>query len=103
MPSKRKLLPALVAFAAGVSAPAGAVTSGPSMPWDAGISNLAENITGPTAYFFVLIAIVITGLYWAFTRHSEGGNRLAQIVFGAAIALGAVALLTALGISATVV
>ena len=105
MPSKHRSRPILVlaALALAVATPAGAVTSGPSMPWDTGVANLAENITGPTAYFFVLIAIVITGLYWAFTRHSEGGNRLAQIIFGAAIALGAVALLTALGISAAIV
>ena len=82
--------------------PAEAATSGPAMPWDVGLSNLSQNITGPTAYAFILMAIVVTGLYWAFTRHSEGGNRLAQIVFGGAIALGAVALLGALGISAAV-
>lgn len=73
------------------------------MPWDSGLANLAENITGPTARALIIIAIVITGLAWAFTEHGTGGRRLSQIVFGAAIALGAVALLTALGITGAVV
>ena len=73
------------------------------MPWDTGLANLADNITGPTARALIIIAIVVSGIAWAFTEHGTGGRRLSQIVFGAAIALGAVALLTALGITAAVV
>ena len=64
-----------------------------------GLANLADNLTGPTARALILIAIVVSGVAWAFTEHGTGGRRLSQIVFGAAIALGAVALLTALGIT----
>ncbi len=94
-----RLIPILVLAASAAQAS----SSGAPMPWDTGLSNLAANITGPTARAAVIIAIVISGLAWAFTEHGTGGRRLSQIVFGAAIALGAVAMLTALGITGAVV
>ena len=92
---------ALLALAASPAAHASA--GGAPMPWDTGLSNLADNLTGPTARALILIAIVVSGIAWAFTEHATGGRRLSQIVFGAAIALGAVALLTALGITGATV
>jgi type IV secretion system protein VirB2 len=67
------------------------------MPWDTPLQNLLANLTGPTARTLVIIAIVGCGLLWAFTRNEEGLRRLAQVAFGGAIALGAVALATSLG------
>ena len=100
----RSLRPALVSFTAvlltlAVVPAAYASSGGAPMPWDTGLANLADNLTGPTARALILIAIVVSGIAWAFTEHGTGGRRLSQIVFGAAIALGAVALLTALGIT----
>lgn len=83
-----------------VCAPAAfASTGGASMPWDAPLQRLLSNLTGPTARALVVIAIVVCGLLWAFTRNEEGLKRLGQIAFGGAIALGAVTMLTSLGFS----
>ncbi len=102
---KRSLTKCLLILTLVILAPglAGATTGGAPMPWDTGLANLADNMTGPTARALIIIAIVVSGLAWAFTEHGTGGRRLSQIVFGAAIALGAVALLSALGITAAVI
>jgi type IV secretion system protein TrbC len=73
--------------------------TGPSMPWDGPLDNLLNNLSGPTARALVLVAIVATGLLWAFTRNEEGLKRLGQIAFGGAIAMGAVTLFANLGLT----
>ena len=74
--------------------------AGPSMPWDTAVDNLLNNLSGPTARALVLVAIVATGLMWAFTRNEEGLKRVGQIAFGGAIAMGAVTLFANLGFTA---
>ena len=74
--------------------------TGPTMPWDGPLDNLLNNLSGPTARALVLVAIVATGLLWAFTRNEEGLKRLGQIAFGGAIAMGAVTLFANLGLTA---
>jgi type IV secretion system protein VirB2 len=73
------------------------------MPWDTPLQNLLANLSGPTARVLIIAAIVACGLLWAFTRNEEGLKRLAQIVFGGAIALGAVALMGSLGFAGATV
>jgi type IV secretory pathway VirB2 component (pilin) len=81
-----------------LTAPAAyASTGGATMPWDTPLQNLLDNLTGPTARALVIIAIVVCGLLWAFTRNEEGLKKLGQIAFGGAIAMGAVAMLASLG------
>jgi type IV secretion system protein TrbC len=77
-----------------------AYATGPAMPWDGPLDNLLQNLSGPTARALVLVAIVATGLLWAFTRNEEGLKRMGQIAFGAAIAMGAVTLFANLGLTA---
>ena len=74
--------------------------AGPAMPWDTAVDNLLQNLSGPTARALVLVAIVATGLMWAFTRNEEGLKRVGQIAFGGAIAMGAVTLFANLGFAA---
>ena len=74
--------------------------TGPAMPWDTALDNLLNNLSGPTARALVLVAIVGTGLLWAFTRNEEGLKRVGQIAFGGAIAMGAVTLFANLGFTA---
>lgn len=74
--------------------------AGPSMPWDTAVDNLLQNLSGPTARALILMAIVATGLLWAFTRNEEGLKRVGQIAFGGAIAMGAVTLFANLGFTA---
>lgn len=81
---------------------ASASTAGPPMPWDTGLQNLVDNLTGTVARLLVIAAIVIAGVAWAFTEHGTGGRRISQIVFGGAVALAAVSFLTSLGFSGAV-
>ena len=77
--------------------PAWAAAAGAAMPWDAPLTRLVNNLTGPTARLLVTAAVVGAGLLWAFTRNEEGLKKLGQIAFGGAIALGAAALMANLG------
>ena len=94
------LLLALVVF---FPATALASTGGPPMPWDTGLQNLVNNLTGTVARLMIIAAIVVAGITWAFTEHGTGGRKLSQIVFGGAIALAAVSLLASLGFAGAVV
>ena len=83
--------------------PVFAAPSGPEMPWDQGLSNLVENLSGTVARLLILAAVVIAGLFWAFTEHNTGARKISQIVFGGAVALAAISFLAALGFSGAVV
>jgi len=64
-------------------------TGGTSMPWETPLQIVQDSLAGPVAKAIGIIAIVITGLGFAF---SEGGSTLRKgigIVFGLAIAFTA--------------
>ncbi len=87
-----------------LAAPAAhATTGGPAMPWDTGLSNLVNNLTGTVARLGIIAAIVIAGITWAFTEHGTGGRKLSQIVFGGGVALAAVSFLANLGFTGAMV
>lgn len=92
----------IVALALVLASVASASTSGPPMPWDTGLQNLVDNLTGTVARLLVIAAIVIAGVAWAFTEHGTGGRRISQIIFGGAVALAAVSFLASLGFSGAV-
>jgi len=87
-------------FVPGVAQAAG---GGPAMPWDTGLNNLVDNLTGTVARLMIIAAVVVSGITWAFTEHGTGGRKLSQIVFGGGIALAAVSMLTALGFTGALV
>ena len=74
-----------------------ATTSGPPMPWDAPLQTLLDNLQGTVARILVTVAVVITGLLFAFGESGGAFRRVFGIAFGAAIALGALPVLTSLG------
>ena len=83
------LLPALAALAA-VPALAGAAAGN---PWETMVNNMAAAFTGPIGRGLSLVAIVVTGLMFAFGE--PGGKRaLAGVGFGLAMVMGAAAWLT---------
>lgn len=92
------VLAVVLAGALALSAsPAWAAGGGATMPWDAPLTRLVNNLTGTTARLLVTVAVVGAGLLWAFTRNEEGLKKLGQIAFGGAIALGAATLMASLG------
>jgi len=92
---RSSVLAAVLALAAADTA--FATTSGPSMPWDAPLQTLLDNLQGTVARILVTVAVVITGLLFAFGESGGAFRRVFGIAFGAAIALGALTVLTSLG------
>jgi type IV secretion system protein VirB2 len=85
-------------IAAGVmlmlATPAWASGSGTAMPWEAPLTTIENSLSGPVAKAVGIIAIVVTGLGFAF---SEGGSVMRRgigIVFGLAIAFTATTFIT---------
>lgn len=78
-----------------VATPAYAAGTG-TMPWEGPLDLLVASLTGPVARAIGIIAIVLTGLGFAF---AEGGSVLRKgigIVFGLAIAFTATSFITTL-------
>ena len=83
--SRTVLVPLLLALSA-VPALAG-------NPWETMVDNMSNAFTGPIGRGLSLIAIVVTGLMFAFGE--PGGKRaLAGVGFGLAMVMGAAAWLT---------
>ena len=77
-----------------MAAPAWASSSGTAMPWEAPLTTIMNSLAGPVAKAVGVIAIVITGLGFAF---AEGGSAMRKgigIVFGLAIAFTATTFVT---------
>ena len=97
----KRVAPFLVLFLAFAS-PAFAASGGPSMPWDPALQALVDNVSGTVAHLVLLGLMVIAGIVWAASDHSQGVRRLSQIIFGGALAVEAVAVLSSLGLGGAV-
>jgi hypothetical protein len=49
------------------------------------------------AHVLITVAVIVTGLVFAFTEHGSGARRLFGVAFGGALALGALSFMTAVG------
>jgi type IV secretory pathway VirB2 component (pilin) len=58
-------------------------------PWTASANNLKTTFTGPIATALIAVAVVITGMTFAFSE-GQGKRQLTGLLFGGAMALGAV-------------
>ena len=82
-------LPALLAVTAATAFAAVAATN----PWETAINNISTAFTGPIGRGLSLVAIVVTGLMFAFGE--PGGKKaLAGVLFGLSMAIGAAGWLT---------
>ena len=79
------------------AAEAGAATSGPPMPWDGPLEMILASLSGTVAHVLITVAVIVTGLVFAFTEHGSGARRLFGVAFGGALALGALSFMTAVG------
>jgi len=84
------------------AAPAMAASSGPPMPWDPALEALVDNLSGTVVHLVLLGLMAIAGIVWAASDHAQGIKRLSQIIFGGALAVEAVALLSNLGLGGAV-
>lgn len=58
-------------------------------PWTTSAQNLKTAFTGPIATALIAVAVVITGLVFAFSE-GQGKRQLSGLVFGGAMTIGAV-------------
>jgi type IV secretory pathway VirB2 component (pilin) len=73
------------------------------MPWSQPLELLRENLTGPTLTAVVLIAIALGLAAWALGDSNRGLLKAGKAIVAIAVGAGGIALLTALGISASAV
>ncbi len=91
-PARSRALPVLLLGVLS-AAPAFAGVAASTSPWETMASNMADAFTGPLARSLSLIAIVVTGMMFAYGE--PGGKRaLAGVGFGLAMAIGAAQWLT---------
>ena len=95
----RSIASSFASLAAGLAfaAEAAAATSGPGMPWDGPLQTILNSLSGTVAHVLITVAVIVTGLVFAFTEHGSGARRLFGVAFGGAIALGALSFMTAVG------
>jgi type IV secretion system protein TrbC len=74
-----------------------AASSGPAMPWDTPLNTILNSLSGTVAHVLITVAVIVTGLVFAFTEHGSGARRLFGVAFGGALALGALSFMTAVG------
>jgi type IV secretory pathway VirB2 component (pilin) len=86
-----------------LSAHAAGTGGGANMPWTGPLQSLLDNLSGPTARILAGLGFVIGGAIWAFSRSEEGARRFGQVIIGAAIAIGAANIVTALAFTGAVV
>lgn len=86
-------LGAFVSLALAMPALAG-TTSGTAMPWETPLQTVETSLSGPVAKAVGIIAIVITGLGFAFAEGGSVMRRGIGIVFGLAIAFTATTFIT---------
>src|SRR6266478_2243255 len=74
-----------------------AAPTGPAMPWDGPLITIMSSLSGTVAHVLITVAVIVTGLVFAFTEHGSGARRLFGVAFGGALALGALSFMTAVG------
>lgn len=79
----------VMALMASGDALAGTAGNAAVMPWDNALSNIEGDLSGTVAHAFIIIAIVVTGLMWAFGEHGSSMRKVMGIAAGGAMALGA--------------
>ena len=85
------------ALVLGQTAPVWAAPTGAAMPWDAPLTTILNNLQGTVARVLITIAVVLTGLLFAFGEAGGAFKKVFGIAFGGALALGALTFLSALG------
>jgi len=95
----RRLMILPVAWSAllSVGSVAEAAPIGPAMPWDGPLNTILTSLSGTVAHVLITVAVIVTGLVFAFTEHGSGARRLFGVAFGGALALGALSFMTAVG------
>ena len=55
--------------------------TGPAMPWDGPLNTIRSSLSGTVAHVLITVAVIVTGLVFAFTEHGSGARRLFGVAF----------------------
>ncbi len=89
--------PAALALSTAVAF-AGTGGGGGGLPWDGPITTIESDLQGTVAHALIILAIVATGLMFAFGEHGSSMRKIMGIAAGGSIALGAASLVSGLGL-----
>lgn len=89
---------AAVVGAATVALPTQALAAQTGMPWEAGIQQIFNSLTGPIVGWLAIIVIIIAGVILTFGNMEGGAKKIVFAVIGVAVVAGAPALAAQLGI-----
>jgi len=101
-PAWRRAL-AFAAVALLQASAASAASAGSNLPWNAPLTNLLNNLTGPTARAVVGLGVALCGVIWMMKRHEEGAGRLGQALVGGALVFGAQVFTSSIGFAGAVI
>lgn len=73
-----------------------AATAGGTLPWDAPLTTLQNDLQGPVAHAVTTAAVIGTGILWSVSEHGTGVRKMSAVAFGGSCALGATTLMTTL-------
>ena len=73
-----------------------AAVAGGTLPWDAPLTTLQNDLQGPVAHAITTSAIIGTGILWSVSEHGTGVRKMSAVAFGGSCALGATTLMTTL-------
>jgi type IV secretory pathway VirB2 component (pilin) len=73
-----------------------AAVAGGTLPWDAPLTTLQNDLQGPVAHAITTAAIIGTGIMWSVSEHGTGVRKMSAVAFGGSCALGATTLMTTL-------
>ena len=73
-----------------------ATTGVGTLPWDAPLTTLQNDLQGPVAHAITTAAIIGTGIMWSVSEHGTGARKMSSLAFGGSCALGATQLMTTL-------
>lgn len=88
---------AVIAISA-VALPSQALAAQTGMPWEAGIQQIFNSLTGPIVGWLAIIVIIIAGVILTFGNMEGGAKKIVFAVIGVAVVAGAPALAAQLGI-----
>ena len=73
-----------------------AAVAGGTLPWDAPLTTLQNDLQGPVAHAITTSAIIGTGILWSVSEPGPGVRKMTALAFRRSCAVGATTLMTTL-------
>ena len=94
---------ALATVFLGLIASAAEASGGQSMPWDAGLTRLSDNISGPVGSAFLVLGCAYCGIKWMTSNEEKGGmGATVKFVFAGVLMVMPFQIMSSLGITGAI-